>query len=165
VSLVVRAALVGALALAAGACVPIKPLTAPDRPGDVSLAGLAAPESNLVCVHEVAPSWMFDSVAFANVKASIERNSALKQACPNFRGQGLGGRWTDSYRTLVISLRDCRIVAVNTVKVGRYERDGAPGDFCAAPDRLALIDAPWGAHDKILIDTKKRPDASGNTPR
>lgn len=162
-SLVARVALIVALALAAGACVPVKPLTAPDRPGDVSLAGLLPPNSNLVCVHEVAPPWRFDSVAFANVKASLERNSALKRACPNFRGQGLGGRWTDSYRTLVISLRDCQVVAVNTVKVGGDESDGVD-DFCTTPARLALIDAPWGAH-KILIDTKKRPDAPGNTPR
>ena len=159
-----RPALVVALAVAVGACVPIKPLTMPDRPGETSLTGLLPPRSNLVCVHEVAPSWLFDSYAFSSVKDSIERDSALKRACPRFRGQGVRGRWTGSYRTLVISLDDCRIVAINTVKVGGYERDGAPGDFCTAPGRLALTDAPWGAH-KVLIDTKKRPDAFGNTPR
>ena len=162
----VRLSLAIGLALVTCGCVPVDPIALPDRlvaGTDVPMAGHVPPQADLVCIHDPSPGLWNDGQGFAALGRSL-RNSALARACPKFHGQGVRGRWVESYRTLVISLKDCQVVSIGEV-TGWGGVDGAPSDFCTTPERLAVIDAPWNDRQKILIDTKKRPDALGTTPR
>lgn len=159
----VRAGLVAGLALAAGACVPVAQVNAPSTATETPLARVLPAEADLVCVHDPSPGWMFDSLSFADLNRSLDY-SALKRACPKFHGQGLGGIWVDSYRTLVVSLKNCRVIEVSRVSAAGRDVDGAPEDFCTSPDRLAVT-ARTSRSPAVIVDIEKRPHDSRTSPR
>lgn len=124
-------------------CVRVEPLAVADRAGDIPLAQAFGDDADLVCVHDPAPPWQFDTISFTALGQSLKRSSVVQAHCPKVRGLWRRGRWVASYETVVLGLRNCEVVGVRSIAMGeRRALDGAPDDFCTTPDRLIVGHAP-----------------------
>jgi len=155
--------------LGLGGCIRVDGVDITKAPGEVSLAKVFGDDADLVCVHDPAPPWLLDVEPAVDLKGSLRRSNLaaeLKPYCSRLGGLWWRGRWVAPYETLVLRIRDCKVIGVRRVTVeGSYPIDGAPDEFCTKPDRLAAIRPAWSPTQTVLIDTQRRPDAVGRTPR
>ncbi|WP_143755118.1 hypothetical protein [Caulobacter sp. B11] len=117
-------------------CVPIDDLRLPKDIALYESPVVTRKDADLVCIYEPHPDFLgieFSLSGLEGLKAEVAKT------CPAWNGLGLKGLLAPSYETLIVQLRNCRVIAVQRAFEGERPIDGVGVPFCTTPAKLELI--------------------------